>query len=188
MPNDVTSSDRLLTQSCLLCPKPVRVRVLTGYSDSKPQISGYCLDCVEAASTPSVKVNKDAGSFALLLAHIGLAFGVVGAFSDWILIESESGFGFHQQVGIALGVISFTLGVMLRIDLMVVGGLVLFALAAGADMISSQPGYGWRQDLLLKGGLLIVALSLTIYVIQRRGRKKLAPVPEPKSEGAHVPG
>ena len=156
--------------TCRACAKPARVRILTGYADSQPIVETYCLACAQAAASPRVTIRTD-GSFALLAAHIGLALGVLGAFSDWFLVNSGAGFGFQQQLGIALGVISFTLGVMLRIDLFVIAGMLIFTVAAGADLIDGKPGFGWRQEMIMKGGLGIVALSLIAHFFEQRIRK-----------------
>lgn len=172
MPSVETSNPSATSMpACANCAQPARVRVLSGYADSQPVVEAYCLDCAEQASAPRVTVRNDA-SFALLAAHIGLAFGVLGAFGDWFWLASQGGFGFQQQIGIAVGVISFTLGVMLRVDLFVVVGMVIFSVAAGADLVGGNPGIGWRQELLLKGGLAIVGLALAMHLFEQHLRKR----------------
>lgn len=168
MPSVGTNKPNPLT--CQNCAKPARVRILSGYADSQPIVDAYCLACAQDAASPRVTVRID-GSFALLVAHIGLALGVLGAFSDWFLVDSKAGFGFQQQIGIALGVISFTLGVMMRIDLFVVAGMLIFTVAAGADLVNGNPGFGWRQEMVMKAGLGIVALSLVAHFFEQRIRK-----------------
>jgi hypothetical protein len=99
-----------------------------------------------------------------LIIIIGLLLAVLGASADLFGMHGAAGFGWKQQAGVIVGALLVVLGALLRVDALAVGGLILFAVAALADVYGTigAPGMGWRQRVAIIVGLVLVLGGLRL--------------------------
>lgn len=167
-PQAVTSSAENI---CERCGEPVRVRILEGYSDAQPVIRSFCMQCVE-----QVHPAKDARTAArprvrvwVLPVLIGLGLGLTALLTDLLIPDAAPGFGMHQRTGLILGTLLGLVGVLLRVDLIVIAGMFIFVGALSADWfgLSRSPGFGWKQRAVLGLSLVLVLGALVTHLVQR---------------------
>jgi hypothetical protein len=156
---------------CEHCGKLARVYILEGYADGKPLRRCLCLNCADTEDERWL--DGDTGliggrrSSASLLTAVGLLLLAFGAFVDELGIHTSIGFGLKQQTSLLIGALVVILGGLLRIDVLTVAGVILFGLAALADVFREigSPGVGWQQGMAIVAG---VAFLLAGLLLRRR--------------------
>jgi hypothetical protein len=108
---------------------------------------------------------------ALLLALLGVSLGVVGILADLFVPEAQPGFGWHQRVGLLGGAVIGLTGMLLHIDLLVLGGLLLVGATVTADWFGPRaPGVGWKQGAFVGMSLVFAGAAVALYFMMRRRR------------------
>ena len=149
--------------TCELCGATARVQVLEGYANGQPVVRRFCLVCASGpALAPGSEERNARPSVWTIIALLGVALGVLGAFGDLILPNFHAGFGWYQRCGVVVGVLLGLLGVLMRIDVLALGGAGLFIVSLGADWLGLRhsPGVGWKQQLVLALAVVCMLLAL----------------------------
>jgi len=166
-------------QHCTSCGTIAVVHVLEGYTRGRPVVRHFCLNCAERATS----LRGDAGTAdgrlgANTLALIsGVVLVVIGLFGDHLLPDRHLGFGWRQQSGLWLSIVALLIGLLLRVDLLMLGGAFLLAGSLGADWfgLTSGPGVGWKQQIVLAVGATLVTgaaiRQLLQWVLRRKGTR-----------------
>ena len=149
---------------CDVCGEAARVHVLEGYFRGEPVIRRLCFRCA-SRFPPSVlggARDRPRIGIAALIGLAGVVFGMVGVFADALIPEGHAGFGWYQRTGVALAVVIALVGMLMRADVVMLGGLFLFVAALCADWIGGArtPGIGSKQEALLAIGTACVACAL----------------------------
>jgi len=150
--------------TCQICGAEARVRILVGYRRGEPVFGVYCLACSDQLESLKVMGGIDSSRRRLSLGSMlivgGLVIGMLGVAGDYLGIRGARGFGLYQQFGVAVGALFILVGALLRVDAVGVVGMVVFALAACADLLglAGTAGIGWKQQsAIVAGSVLIVA-------------------------------
>ena len=173
-----SSSSHVRVRYCERCDDEARVHVLEGYVDGKPVHRHLCSECASTAYEQHIKSGaghpRSRVSVGGLLITAGLLLLALGITADWFGFKGSSGFGWIQQAGLLIGILGIIVGALLRIDLLVLGGTMLAAGAALADIQGAfgSPGLGSRQLALILVGTVCVLIGL----VRRRHRSRLSPI------------
>ena len=159
------ASDSIAMPRCSACANPARVSVLKGYDEGAPVRVEYCSACADALYSPHrerVARGKSKLNLSTIILIMGALLVSVGVFADDFGHQGSDGFGPYQVAAVVLGCLVVVLGALLRIDLLVVPGVVLAALGALADVFGrvGTPGFGWRQQIAVVAGVILVAVAL----------------------------
>jgi hypothetical protein len=132
-----------------------------------------CHDCAGEQRTRRFAHSAAPPSVALPLALAGVVLGTLGVGADWIAPGLSAGFGWQQRLGLVLGGLAVVIGAILRFDLMVVGGCLLFSAAVSADFFGTHasPGVGWKQQLVL---LVAAAFLFGAFLLRQWQRRQAA--------------
>ena len=175
---DLTTAEGL-TEACDRCGRPRRVGILAGYVDGRPAYRSFCLACAEAADEERFRETpaqfRPQPTLASLLIAAGLLLTLFGAAIDQFGVQTSVGFGAKQQAGLLIGVLIITLGALLRVDVLLTAGSILFVVAALADFVGElgTPGLGWQQGSAILVGLASFLIGLLLW-----GRKSPRRPPE----------
>ncbi len=147
---------------CRRCGQPARVHVLEGYQGGRPLRHCYCMPCAGVRSSPQTAARPRPLRLGLVLALAGLASAVVGLLGDLLIPEARVGFGWYQRSGVLIGALILFVGLLVRAEVVAVGGALLLGAAAGADWfgLTRGPGMGWKQQALLAAGAGCAGLAL----------------------------
>lgn len=149
---------------CDSCPHPARVRILEAYQQGCPVFRHYCLHCTPRTTLPQPLVSQPARrprlTIAALVGLSGVVIGTLAVFGETVLPTFNTGFGRHQWAGVLLGGLMTFIGTLLRVDVVALGGLLIFGMALSADFFSRMPGFGWKQQALLSLSLGCVMFAL----------------------------
>lgn len=154
---------------CERCGAAPEYVLLTGYDARGSAVfRRWCHGCADQVDTTRVAAPDAQARTALVLAGIslvvGLLLGGLSLVADHVGASGHPGFGIYQRTGVILGLIALAVGALARVALLEIAGLVVFAVAAFADllMLKFRPGFGWKQQLvaLLAAGLLALALTM----------------------------
>ena len=149
---------------CERCGQAARVHILEGYAQGQPIQRRFCLQCAPGFSPalPSLHVNRARLRITFLVGVIGVVLGTVGVFGDAFVPEGHAGFGWYQRAGVLLGALFVFVGILLRADLIALGGLLLFGGSLCADWVglTRAPGIGWKQQALLGVSAACVVIAL----------------------------
>jgi hypothetical protein len=161
---------------CQACGAPARVHVLVGYASAQPVRHAYCFACLPADSEAATPVDpRQRLSLAWLLAILGMVLGTIGALADDLTVSTHAGFGWWQVAGCGFGMLMILLGGLLRVDLVAMGGLLLFAASASADWFGPRsPGVGYKQVLVLGISGICLAAAAIEYARARHGERRAA--------------
>lgn len=153
---------------CQVCGRPARVRILEDYVAGSPVYRQYCLTCADAheigRTVDDMDANRPRTTTGTLIVIAGLTFGMFGVFGHRFGIAWTAGLGPRQQAGIVAGVLLIMLGALLRVDAVAVVGMVVFGLAACADLIGLG-GFGGSnvgQQLFIAVGLMLTCIGLAL--------------------------
>jgi hypothetical protein len=163
------------TFCCEHCGEPAKVHVLTGYEGGKPVRYHLCLSCADADWRPGA--NRKAGrgerrlGYGALMVMAGVLVGGLAIAADYTGLQGESGFGNYQRAGVALGALLVIVGGLVRVDVLVLVGTLLFALALLSDVLKLkyQPGLGVKQQVVLGCAALLVTAG--VFLRRRRAHR-----------------
>jgi hypothetical protein len=152
--------------ACEVCGEVARVLVLEGYANGQPVLRRFCLKCAAEAAPADAGVFGERTRVRLhvLVALAGLALCAVGLFGDFLIPAAHAGFGWHQQLGVFAGALLLVVGLLLRTEVIALGGAFLLAASLGADWfgLTRGPGIGWKQQVMLAVGVLcLLAAGIT---------------------------
>lgn len=161
-------------QSCGACGLPARVTVLLGYRESVPVENHYCLECADHAGN----VDRKAGDrfwrgIQYSLVMVGMFCALAGLLADGTgaVIEAHLGFGLYQRIGAIAGALALLIGLVARVELVMLAGGAVLVLALSVDLlfVSMSPGIGWKQAILLylSGALMAAAAGVHLWVHRR---------------------
>lgn len=133
-------------------------------------------------STSRLSLRMTRPETGVILIAVGLFVFGVSALADVLQFGSSEGFGWQQDVGLALAAIFMLTGSLFGVMMLVVIGVFIGSLTLLADFVSfgSNPGFGVQQ----LAGSLIGAVILAVGL--RTLRKKAASSSVPPS--ASPPG
>lgn len=162
--------------ACEVCGEVARVLVLEGYANGQPVLRRFCLKCAAEAAPADAGVFGERTRVRLhvLVALVGLALCVVGLFGDFLIPPPHAGFGWHQQLGVFAGALLLVVGLLLRTEVIALGGAFLLAASLGADWfgLTRGPGIGWKQQVMTAVGVLcLLAAGITRRRIAARRRR-----------------
>jgi len=173
----VAASEHAPSQ-CEACGQPVRVKVLEGYADAQPVTRSFCLQCVEnsrplAREAPS---SRQKLGVWIVPALIGVGLGMTALLTDPLIPDAAPGFGLYQRSGLVLGALLGLVGVLLRVDVIVIAGMFVFVGALSADWfgLARSPGFGWKQRAVLGLSLFLVLSAVLTHLAQHRSRSNSA--------------
>lgn len=155
---------------CERCGAPAHLHVLQGYDHGAPHLRHRCLQCGEpdAVAVASPMGRRRPGFFTLALIF-GLFIGFSGLFSDAYFPHEQSDLTWLHSGGVAVGALLVLLGALLGADVLVVGGMFLFAGSLMAWMfgLRSAPGLGIKQLVAIGASMAIIGLALAGGVAKR---------------------
>lgn len=158
---------------CEACGKSARVLILDGYSAGKPLFRRLCLDCAD--DTPPAPAARWTALYPLLII-VGAYLGAGNLLGDWIGLTGADGFGRTQVIGLIVGIAAVALGGVFRIDLLALGGAVVFGMALIGDLagLRGSQGFGWKQQVGLGVAVALIAAG---WIGRRQAAKRLTSVP-----------
>jgi len=156
-------------QKCEICGGAVRVRILEGYAEGRPVVRCFCLACADLYDrfgTGGRGGQTGRLGLAWLAVVGGLLIVAVGLCGDYLGITGSSGFGWYQRAGAIGGALLLTIGALSGVEILVVAGGLVLALAVSADMLglSGREGIGWKQGTAILSGLLIAGAGFWFKV------------------------
>jgi hypothetical protein len=165
------------TRCCAVCDRPARIHVLQGYHDGERLVRHLCLHCAQsqqqwqAPKTVESSESRARPRISTLLTSVGVAIGLVALLGDWVSPDVRAGFGLYQQSGIAIASILILMGMVVRSDVIVLGGMASFVGVMLLDHLGGTPtpGLGWKQQTLLMAAVVLVGVALTIRLMLPSG-------------------
>ena len=164
--SQVSLENERARRACKGCGGPVRVQILEGYRAGVPIVHYWCLACADradetvASSTARPARERLRGNTMLLTG--GLALGLIGVLSDHAVQTTPGGLGLLPSIVACAGALGVVIGALLRMELSIVAGTLIFGLAACADLM--QPSHAGRVGAVIYGevvlGMLLVAGGL----------------------------
>jgi len=161
---------------CEVCGDGARVLILEGYAEGQPVLRRYCLRCAAAAPAETEVVGeRPRMGVHVLVGLAGLVLCVVGLFGDYLVPPAHAGFGWHQQAGAAAGALILVIGLVLRMDVVALGGAFLLGASLCADWfgLTRGPGIGWKQQVMIAigaAGLLTGGIRRKLVAARRTRR------------------
>ena len=126
-------------------------------------------------------------SWPAILSLAGFVLLVLGFFCDYLVPTRHLGFGLRQSLAVALGTVFLCTGLLLRVDVLALFGLLLSAGGLSADLfgLDSNPGLGERQMAFIEVGLLLLLpaairvgkAAWRVFSRRRIGRARRGPRP-----------
>lgn len=143
------------------------MRILVGYTGASPVYQHYCLEHADREEAEPPLVQPVIPS---LMIRSGALLGLIAVAADYLDIAGKSGFGWKQLLGSELGALCLVLGAFLRIGLLALMGVVLFAVSVGADYLAMghSQGAGWREVATEITAVILVGGGLLLQMRQRR--------------------
>lgn len=167
--------DRLAgARRCEICGEAARVRVLRGYVHGEPLYQQFCMECADAAArSPAPRAGASHGHLRgpALLIVVGAVVAAFGALGDQVGASGSSGFGVYQLTGVLVAGACVVVGSLLAIDPLAAFGMLLLAVAAGADLLGLGAGdgwFGWKQAAAIVAGL---AVCVAGFIWRWQGRR-----------------
>ena len=163
---------------CEVCGEGARVLILEGYAEGQPVMRHYCLRCDAAAPAETDVVGERPRIGVHVLVELaGLVLCVVGLFGDYLVPSAHVGFGWHQQVGAGAGALILVIGLVLRMEVVALGGAFLLGASLCADWfgLTHGPGIGWKQQAMIAigaVGLLTGGIARKMIAARRRRRER----------------
>ena len=148
--------------------------ILEGYAGGQPVLRRFCLTCAAASADPGLVGERPRISLHVLVGLAGLVLCFVGLFGDYLVPPAHPGFGWHQQVGAVTGALLLVIGLVLRMEVIALGGAYLLGASLGADWfgLTHGPGIGWKQQVMVAlGAVGLLAAGVTRRVIAARRHK-----------------
>jgi len=175
-------------RGCELCGQEARVCILEEYADGEPVLRRVCPRCARLASAPVRQsgVSQSRVRLSVMVGLVGLLLGVLGVFGDAVLPGYHAGFGWYQRAGVLVGALLVFVGMLVRAEVVALGGMFLFLGALGADWFGTRaPGIGWKQQAILgaSAACLLVALigrrTAIILLSRLKSRARRTPLRDP---------
>jgi hypothetical protein len=163
--------------TCQGCGEPVRVWVMQGYRRGKPVMGKFCMSCSDQLGlwfeTDKPGREKERLGMDSLFIILGLLVGILGIIGDHVGIRGFIGLAWHQQIGFTLGALLVIIGILFRIDLVVVVGAVVFVFSAFSDTLGlvGSNGFGWKQEFAVLAGLVMILIGLRRSAVKFYQRK-----------------
>jgi uncharacterized membrane protein YphA (DoxX/SURF4 family) len=160
---------------CDVCGAGARVLILEGYAEGEPVLRRLCLTCAAASANPGLVGERPRIGLHVLVGLAGLVLCFVGLFGDYLVPPAHPGFGWHQQVGAGAGALLLVLGLVLRMDVVALGGAFLCGASLGADWfgLTHGPGIGWKQQVLIAMGAVgLLTAGVTRRMLAARRHKR----------------
>lgn len=163
-----------VTNVCAVCGQAARVRILADYVAGQPAIRHLCFRCADREPPgPARAAAAYRASPGGLMILAGTLLGVLGLAADYLGIHGNPGFGWYKQSALLSGSLLVCLGCFWRIDAFGVIGILVFLLAASANLLglAGRSGFGFKQQLAIALGLLLVVIGA---IIRRRSGRHAA--------------
>ena len=141
--------------------------MLVGYEGASPIYQDYCLEHADRDEPEPPLVKPVLPS---LMVRAGALLGAISVAADHLDIAGTSGFGWRQLLGAERGALCLVLGAFLRVGLLSIVGIVLFAISIGADYfaVGHSQGAGWREVSAEIVAVILVGVGLLLQLRQRR--------------------
>lgn len=156
---------------CECCGEPARLHILEDYASGQPRLRHYCLPCGAqwSAAISPVTHDKPRPGTIVLVGMAGLTTLLVGLFADY-LAPGNPGFGWHQRMGLIMGLSLTGAGLVLRAQVIALLGAFLLGASLTADWfaVARGPGIGWKQQAFMYVGLLIMLTAAVLKWIRIR--------------------
>lgn len=156
---------------CECCGEPSRLHILEDYAGGQPRLRHYCLPCGTqwSAAISPVTHDKPRPGTIVLVGLAGVTTLLVGLFADY-LAPGNPGFGWHQRMGLILGLSLTGAGLVLRAQVIALLGAFLLGASLTADWfgVARGPGIGWKQQAFMYMGLLIMLAAAVLKWIRIR--------------------
>ena len=154
---------------CEICGRPMRVCILEGYAAGAPVVRRFCLECADRAPARiglGDVATQRRFSIGSLLMVAGVLLAAIVAAADYLGAGGSPGLGLHQLSGLVVGAVLVFSGALCRVEVMLILGILVFTLAACADLLglAGAEGIGWKQQ----SGFLMAAVMVALGVICRR--------------------
>lgn len=149
---------------CEVCGEPAIVHISSENADGAT-LRHLCLQC--AADEDEVLPRDQRLNLAAILLVVGLFILIISLFADALAFGGHEGFGWQQQIGLALaGVLVLTAAVMRTSTLLVIG-LMTCVITVLADWLGlgNSEGFGIQQIIGSLLGLLLIGVG---WLIVRR--------------------
>lgn len=159
---------------CELCRKPARVRLLEGYHANAPRYRLFCVACADRVPDqfPTSGAATAARRRTSLLALVagGLVLAACGLLLEHVHARMWTGEWLIRTLAVLGGAAGIFSGALLNSPVLGATGLVVFGVAAGAEVLGvhGDPGVGWKQMLAVGGGLAL-ALGCAVRLALGRG-------------------
>jgi hypothetical protein len=155
---------------CEICGKEARLLILEGYAQRQPVVRRFCLTCSASAEAGPAR-ERTRLSLHVLVGLASLVSCVVGLFGDHLVPSAHPGFGWHQELGVVAGGLLLLVGLILRADVVALGGGFLLAASLCADWFgwTRGPGIGWKQQLMILIGAVGLLLAAAFRMRRRWG-------------------
>lgn len=159
---------------CSRCNARARVAVLRGYVDDQPDIVHYCIRCADERVDEFVRSSAPRDirlKLRILSVAAGALLGALGLAADHLRGRDLEHVGWLQVLGLCGGALLASIGALLRVDVVALGGAMLFALSGLADVLglSLSAGVGWKQWSAVLIGAGMVAVGVWPTLVRRRG-------------------
>lgn len=152
--------------TCERCGGLARVRILEAYDGGEPIGRSLCLRCADSAYerylVNRAVIGRARLSLGSVLVFSGAFLALMGMIVDRTGFEGHAGFGWMQQIGVAVGFLLVLVGTLTRVDVIAVTGTILVGTALLADTFGrfGSPGFGWRQQLVIGFACVLVLIGL----------------------------
>ncbi|MCG3128932.1 MAG: hypothetical protein CHACPFDD_03828 [Phycisphaerae bacterium] len=161
-------------EECCCCHAPARVAVLRGYDGGQPDIVRYCIHCADQRTDENAgpSAPRDIGlKLRILSVAAGALLGALGIAADQLRGRDLDHVGWLQILGLCGGALLASIGALLRVDVVALGGAALFALSGLADVLglSLSAGIGWKQWSAVVIGAALVLAGVGPTLVRRRG-------------------
>src|SRR5262249_9659836 len=111
--------------------------------------------------------KEQALNYGAILISVGVITLLLSVFADQLKFGNSQGFGFKQDLGLAMAMICVFTAALIRVPTLLVIGVLGGGLTVLADVLQfgHDPGFGWHQQL---GTLVGATLVLCGWLESRR--------------------
>lgn len=141
------------------------MRLLEGYLAQLPRYRLLCVACADRLpeDLPGVSVTDirhRAGTLSLVAG--GLVLAACGLLLEQVHARMWTGEWLIRTLAVLGGAAGIFSGALLKSPVLGATGLVVFGIAAGAEVlgVNGEPGVGWKQLLAVAGGLSVALVCL----------------------------
>jgi hypothetical protein len=167
-------------QACGVCGQPARVRLLEGYHAGEPLFQLLCMRCADAVPEHVPRVRSSTAqrrAWTLAAVAGGLVLAACGLLVEHVHARMSAGEWLIRTLAVLGGAAGIFCGALLNSPTLGLTAAVLFAIAAGAELlgIHGAPGVGWKQLLAVLGGLSLALAGMTRLAARKRATLNRSP-------------